>query len=178
MPRESRAADDTPCSILKIERFVWEDGAQQLLPNGISGDWRGEGLRARRRAQRFQFQCRPPLWPCVMCGIACIARYTPHNLIQHSTQHTRTLRRNTDTAGPGKYFGFCVLSSVGGPPASCILQVAVVTGYLAIWPGRYLVRPSDSLFLAPQSDLEKNQNAVRKGLARNAQIRGVFGSPP
>jgi hypothetical protein len=44
--------------------------------------------------------------------------------------------------------------------------------------GRYLVRLSDSLFLAPQSDLEKNQNAVRKGLARNAQIRGVFGSPP
>jgi hypothetical protein len=44
--------------------------------------------------------------------------------------------------------------------------------------GRFLIRLSDSLFLAPQSDLEKNQNAVRKGLARNAQIRGVFGSPP
>jgi hypothetical protein len=48
------------------------------------------------------------------------------------------------------------------------------------WPtGRFLIRLSDSLFLAPQSDLEKkNQNAVRKGLARNAQIRGVFGSAP
>jgi hypothetical protein len=34
------------------------------------------------------------------------------------------------------------------------------------------------LFSAPQRDLEKNPNAVRKGLARNAQIRGVFGSPP
>jgi hypothetical protein len=44
--------------------------------------------------------------------------------------------------------------------------------------GRFLIRLSDSLFSAPQSDLEKNQNAVRKGLARNAQIRGVFGSPP
>jgi hypothetical protein len=43
--------------------------------------------------------------------------------------------------------------------------------------GRFLIRLSDSLFLAPQSDLEKNQNAVRKGLGRNAQIRGVFGSP-
>jgi hypothetical protein len=38
--------------------------------------------------------------------------------------------------------------------------------------GRFLIRLSDSLFSAPQSDLEKNQNAVRKGLARNAQIRG------
>jgi hypothetical protein len=44
--------------------------------------------------------------------------------------------------------------------------------------GRFLIRLSDSVFSAPQSDLEKNQNAVRKGLARNAQIRGVFGSPP
>jgi hypothetical protein len=34
------------------------------------------------------------------------------------------------------------------------------------------------LFLAPQSNLGKNENAVRKGLARNAQIRGVFGPPP
>jgi hypothetical protein len=35
------------------------------------------------------------------------------------------------------------------------------------------------LFLAPPSDLEKEEkNAVRKGLARNAQIRGVFASPP
>jgi hypothetical protein len=49
---------------------------------------------------------------------------------------------------------------------------------LVVTAGRFLIRLSDSLFLAPQSDLEKNQNAVRKGLARNAQIRGVFGSPP
>jgi hypothetical protein len=44
--------------------------------------------------------------------------------------------------------------------------------------GRFLVRSSDSLFFSPQSDLEKKQNAVRRGLAKNAQIRGVFGSPP
>jgi hypothetical protein len=44
--------------------------------------------------------------------------------------------------------------------------------------GRFLIRPSDSLFLAPQSDLEKNQNVVRKALARSAQSQGVFGSPP
>jgi hypothetical protein len=37
---------------------------------------------------------------------------------------------------------------------------------------------SGSLFLAPQSDLEKKQNAVRKRFARNAQIRGVFDGPP
>jgi hypothetical protein len=44
--------------------------------------------------------------------------------------------------------------------------------------GRYLVRLSDSLFFAPQSDSEKKKNAIRKSSARNNQIRGLFGSPP
>jgi hypothetical protein len=44
--------------------------------------------------------------------------------------------------------------------------------------GRNLVRPSDSLFFAPQSDSEKKKNAIRKSSARNDQIRGLFGSPP
>jgi hypothetical protein len=43
--------------------------------------------------------------------------------------------------------------------------------------GRNLVRPSDSLFFAPQSDSEKKKNAIRKSSARNDQIRGLFGSP-
>jgi hypothetical protein len=44
--------------------------------------------------------------------------------------------------------------------------------------GRNLVRLSDSLFFAPQSDSEKKKNAIRKSSARNDQIRGLFGSPP
>ena len=52
------------------------------------------------------------------------------------------------------------------------------------WPdtgracGRFLIRLSDSLFLAPQSDLEKKQHTARKSSARNAQIRGLFASTP
>jgi hypothetical protein len=50
-------------------------------------------------------------------------------------------------------------------------------------PGRFMIRPSDYFFLSPQSDLERKKKRRskghdRKGLARNAQIRGVFGSPP
>jgi hypothetical protein len=41
-----------------------------------------------------------------------------------------------------------------------------------------LVRLSDSLFFAPQSDSEKKKNAIRISSARNDQIRGLFGSPP
>jgi hypothetical protein len=41
-----------------------------------------------------------------------------------------------------------------------------------------LVRLSDSLFFAPQSDSEKKKNAIRKSSARNDQIRGLFGSLP
>jgi hypothetical protein len=42
-----------------------------------------------------------------------------------------------------------------------------------------LVRLSDSLFFAPQSDSEKKKNDIRKSsAARNDQIRGLFGSPP
>jgi hypothetical protein len=44
--------------------------------------------------------------------------------------------------------------------------------------GRNLVRLSDSLFFAPQSDSEKKKNAIRKSSARNDQIRGLFGSLP
>jgi hypothetical protein len=44
--------------------------------------------------------------------------------------------------------------------------------------GRNLVRRSDSLFFAPQSDSEKKKNAIRKSSARNDQIRGLFGPPP
>jgi hypothetical protein len=44
--------------------------------------------------------------------------------------------------------------------------------------GRFLIRLSDSLFLAPQSDLEKKQHTARKSSARNAQIRRLFASTP
>jgi hypothetical protein len=44
--------------------------------------------------------------------------------------------------------------------------------------GRFLIRLSDPLFLAPQSDLVKKQNTARKSSARNAQIRGLFASTP
>jgi hypothetical protein len=44
--------------------------------------------------------------------------------------------------------------------------------------GGFLVRLAKMEHLDNQRDSEKNRSAIRKLSARNAQIRGLFGSPP
>jgi hypothetical protein len=78
------------------------------------------------------------------------------------------------------------LGQCGGPPLAARCAALLVLHWLPHWlcliavrkalllPGRFLIRPSDSLFSAPQSDLEKKSKHRSKGLGEERPNPGCF----
>jgi hypothetical protein len=128
------------------------------------------GLMARRRAADTSPPHGPP-----GSGAGC---HPPHAVLTKPVA-ALVLYRDRQPAIGGALISLCLFQTAPLTPPHALPSPSHANTHSVVSPsGRFLIRPSDSLFLAPQSDFEKKQNTARKSSARNAQIRGLFAPTP